>query len=197
MIIRLSTLQCKFLIGVATMCAKLGMSTVGSSGSNVFHLFSASQNNIIEDMPSFLSAALKKFGAEDRFEFYATGSSCNCNHKALPLPSSNLFDYPSRCANQIVGEHGLSVCKSELLTRRRDGTVQAIKPYLVSSLPDYFARCLSSETYLQKSIDATDLAMHSFRTGEEQLGVQDKFEASFIREFKGPDGQLFVDRGDN
>ncbi|KIK53383.1 hypothetical protein GYMLUDRAFT_63756 [Collybiopsis luxurians FD-317 M1] len=178
------------------MCIKLGMLTVSSTGSHVSHLFSASQNNIIKDMPSTLSNALKKFGANGHFNLYATCPSCSCNHKALPLPGSNLFDYPSQCTNEIVGKHGVSMCRSELLMHQCNSTVQPIKPYLVSSLPDYLTHCLSNETYLQQSINATDSALQSIRTGEEQLSVWDMFEADFIREFKGSDGKLFIDQGD-
>lgn len=194
-VIGLSTLQCDFLVGIAAMCVKLGMSTVGSGG-NISHSFSPSQEEIISEMPTSLSAALKKFGEGGRFEWFATCTSCNCTHKALSLPGPNLFDYPTHCSNRIVGEHGISNCGSELLARRRDGTMQPIKPYLVSSFPDYLARCLSDETYLQQSVDATDSALHAIRTGEEQIGVQNVFEANFIKDFKGPDGKLFVDRGD-
>ncbi|KAE9385508.1 hypothetical protein BT96DRAFT_1006986 [Gymnopus androsaceus JB14] len=172
------------------------MSTIGSSGSNLSHSFSPLQNEIISDMPSSLSAALKHFRAEGRFDLYATCPSCSFTNKARPLPGPKLFDYPEHCVNDIVGEHGVSKCGSELLTRRRDGTVQPIKPYLVSSLPDHIARCLSDATYLNQSIDATDTALHAIHTGEEQIGVQNVFEANFIKDFKGPDGKLFVDRGD-
>jgi hypothetical protein len=74
--------------------------------------------------------------------------------------------------------------------------MQPIKPYLVSSLPDYIARSLSDKDYLQQSLDATDNALRAIQTGKEQIGVQNVFEANFIKDFKGPDGKLFVDRGD-
>ncbi|KAE9388311.1 hypothetical protein BT96DRAFT_1004306 [Gymnopus androsaceus JB14] len=44
--------------------------------------------------------------------------------------------------------------------------------------------------------DATNTALHAIHTGEEQIGVQNMFEANFIKDLKGPDGKLFVDRGD-
>ncbi|KAF5343964.1 hypothetical protein D9757_015004 [Collybiopsis confluens] len=196
MIIGLSTLQTDFLINATVMCVKLGMSTVGScNGSDSAHDFSPSQNGILRDMPSSLSAALKKFGADGRFEFHATCPSCSYTHPAISLPGPNLYEYPTHCTNRIVGEAGISVCGNELLTRRRDGTMQPIKPYLVSSLPDYLTRSLSDETYLLQSINATDEALRAIRDGDEQIGVQNVFEAVFIKDFKGPDGKLFVDRG--
>ncbi|KAE9390903.1 hypothetical protein BT96DRAFT_1001848 [Gymnopus androsaceus JB14] len=157
------------------------MSTVGSCSSSVSHLFSPSQNEIISNMPSSLSAALKKFGADGCFDLYATWP--------------NLFDYPDHCTNQIVGKHNVSICGSGLLTCQCDGTMQPLKPFLVSSLPDYLAHCLSDETYLQQSVAATDMALHAICTGKEQIGVQSVFEVNFIKDFKGPDSKLFVDRG--
>lgn len=196
MIIGLSTLQCDFLINVATMCVKLGMSTAALGGSDPAHSFSRTQNEIISDMPTSLSAALKRFGADGRLELYATCPSCSYTHKSISLAGPNLYEYPANCTNRIVGKHGISICSKELLTRRQDGTLQPSKPYLVSSLPDYLARCLSDEMYLQQSVDATDQALHAIRTGEEQIGIQNVFEANFIKDFKGPDGKLFVDRGE-
>lgn len=196
MVIGLSTLQCDFLLGVAVMCVKLGMSTVGSYRSSPSDSFSPSQNEILSDMPSSLSAALKRFGADGRFDLYAACPSCSFTNKAHLLPGSKAYEYPERCKNRIVGEHGVSTCNHELLVRRHDGTLQPIKPYLVSSLPDYLARCLSDVTYLSQSVDATDTALHAMRAGEEQISVESVFEANFVKGFKGPDGKPFVDRGD-
>lgn len=193
MIIGLSTLQCEFLINTAVMCVKLGMLTVNSCGSDTASEFTPSQKAIIKNMPTSLSAALKKFGADGRFELYATCPLCSCTHKAISLSGPNLYRYPEKCTHQIVGEHGVAICGTELLTRRPDGTLQPIKPYLVSSLPDYLARCLADETYLQQLVDATDQTLHAIQTDEKQLGVQNVFEANFIKDFKGPDGTLFVD----
>lgn len=196
MIVGLSTLQCDFFISVAIMCVKLGMSTVGPSSSSLSNSLLPSQNEIISDMPTSLSAALKKFGADSRFEMYATCPSCSFANHARLLPGPNLYNYPSHCKNQIVGKEGVSTCRKELLTSRRDGTLQPIKPYLVNSLPDYLARCLSNETYCKQSTDATDAALDGIRTGKPQASVRHVLEADFIKDFKGPDGRLFVDRGD-
>ena len=68
----LSTVECNFLINATAMCVKLAMSTVGSGGGDTAHEFSPSQNGIISDMPTSLSAALKRFGADGRFELYTT-----------------------------------------------------------------------------------------------------------------------------
>ena len=104
------------------------------------------------------------------------------------MQGPNLYEYPSHCINQIFGEHGVSTCGKDLLTCRCDNTLQHIKPYLVSSLPDYIARSLSDKTYLQQSLDVTDNAL---QTGEEPVGIQTVFEANFIKDFRGPDGKLF------
>ncbi|KAJ4001060.1 hypothetical protein F5050DRAFT_1727495, partial [Lentinula boryana] len=192
MIIGLSTDQCEFLLNTLVICVKLGMSTFSSHGGNHASDFTRSQKAIISDIPSSLSASLKKFGAEGQFDLYASCPSCCYNHKATPLPGPNLYQYPEKCTNQIVGEAGMSVCGTELLIRRRDGTLQPIKPYLVSSLPDYLARY---ETYLQQSTAATDEAFSAILSGKGHSGARNVFEANFVKDFKGPDGKLFVDRG--
>ena len=116
MIIGLSTDQCKFLLDTGVMCIKLGMSTISSCDSDTTYDFTPSQNAIIKDMPTSLSAALKKFEADSCFELYTTCPSCCYNHKAASLPGPNLYQYPKKCTNQIVGETGVSVCGMELLT---------------------------------------------------------------------------------
>ncbi|KAJ3780664.1 hypothetical protein GGU10DRAFT_336981, partial [Lentinula aff. detonsa] len=110
MIIGLSTEQCTFLLHTAIQCVKLGMSTASSCGSDDF---TSSQKAIINGMPTSLSVALKRFGTDGRFD----------------LPDQ--YDYPETCLNQIVGETGVSICGAKLLTRRRDGSQQPIKPYLL------------------------------------------------------------------
>ncbi|KAJ3979062.1 hypothetical protein F5890DRAFT_1478832, partial [Lentinula detonsa] len=159
MIIGLSTEQCTFLLHTAIQCVKLGMSTASSCGSDDF---TPSQKAIINGMPTSLSAALKRFGADGRFDMYASCPSCCYNNKATPLSGPDQYDYPETCLNQIVGETGVSICGTNLLTRRRDGSQQPIKPYLVNSLADYLTRCLADERYLQQSIAASD---HAFEVG--------------------------------
>ncbi|KAE9391451.1 hypothetical protein BT96DRAFT_1001309 [Gymnopus androsaceus JB14] len=177
MIIGLSTLQCDLLINMATICVKLGMSTVSSGCSNPAHLFSPSQNEIISDMPTSLSAALKPFNADSHLKLYATCPSCSCTHKSISLAGPNLYEFPAHCTNQIIDKHGISVCGKELPTCQQDSTLQPSKPYL-------------------QSVNATDEALHAIHTGEEQIVIQNVFKASFIKDLKGPDRKLFVERED-
>lgn len=194
MIIGLSTEQCEFILSTAVMCVKLGMSTVSSAGSNPAPDFTPSQRAIIKSMPTSLSVALHRFGADGRFDLYASCPSCCYNHKASPVPGPEQYKYPQTCTNEIVGETGVSVCGAELLTSRRGGPLQPIKPYLVNSLPDYLARCLADETYLQESVAACEDVFDVRSRGAD--GAQNVFEANFVKDFNGPDGKLFVDRGD-
>lgn len=152
MVIGLSRDQCEFLLNTAIMCVKLGMSTVCSRGCDTSYDLTPYQNSIVQNMPTSLSATLQKFGADGSFELYAACPSCCCNHKATSLSGPNLFHYIERCTNQIVGETGMSVCGTELLTHRHDGTMQLIKPYLVSCLSDYLVHCVANEMYLRQSV---------------------------------------------
>lgn len=200
MVIGLSILQCNFLVGVAILCAQLGMSTVSSHGTThgttLPHEFSPSQNEIIANMPRNLPDALKMFDVDGRFDMYAACPSCNYTNKAHPLKRKKFYEYPVSCSNILVGKDGSALCGTKLLKERHDGTVQPIKPYLVSSLPDHFARCLADPTYVEQSKQACDLAFATAQTGVEPDSLQNVFEGEFMKDFKGPDGKSFVDRGD-
>jgi len=196
MIIGLSVVRTNFIVAIAVMCVQLGMSTIDSEGSSIPHPFSEFQNEIIANMPTSLADALKKFGIDSRFDMYAACPSCNFTNKARLLGGKEFYDYPEFCLNNIVGEAGMSKCGTGLLCRRRDGTLQPVKPYLVASLPDYLARCLADPTYLHQSTQAIDTALNAIRSGKESPAVENVFEADFIKDFRGPDGKLFVDRGE-
>ncbi|KAE9391630.1 hypothetical protein BT96DRAFT_945213 [Gymnopus androsaceus JB14] len=93
--------------------------------------------------------------------------------------------------------HGTLVRGKELLTCQQDDTLQpSSKLYLVSSLLDYLVHCLADGMYLQQSVNATNEALHAIHSSKEQIGIQNVFEASFIKDFKGPDGKLFMERED-
>ncbi|KAE9390813.1 hypothetical protein BT96DRAFT_1001951 [Gymnopus androsaceus JB14] len=197
LVIGLSFDQCNFLIGVAVMLIKLGMSTTGAGRSDPFYQFSTSQNNIIEGMPTSLSDALKKFGVNGCFDHYAACPSCNCTYKVHALPGKReFFHFPEFCNNDIVGKEGTHKCGANLLTKWRNDTIQPIKPCLIPSFTNYIAHCLQDPVYLNQSMEATDAALKSIRTRNASETVQNAFEANFIRDFKGPDGKLFVDHGD-
>ncbi|KAF9056966.1 hypothetical protein BDP27DRAFT_1433142 [Rhodocollybia butyracea] len=196
MVIGLSIHQCNFLVGVAILCVQLGMSTISSLGTVLPYEFSPSQNKIIANIPRNLSNALKMFDVDGQFDMYAVCPSCNYTNKAHPLKRKGFYDYPKSCNNTVIREDGPAPCWTNLLKERHDGTVQPIKPYLVSSLPDHLACCLADPTYVEQSKQACDLAFAAAQTGVEPAGTQNVFEANFIKDFKGPDGKLFVDRGD-
>ena len=71
-VLRLSVLQCNFLVTVATMLVKMGMSTTDYQSSNNSHHFLSTQNEIISDMPSSLSSVYSMYPVESICE-----SSCS------------------------------------------------------------------------------------------------------------------------
>lgn len=197
LIIGLSVDQSNFLVHTTILCVYLGMSTCDSRPSSLDYNFSPLQNKIIANMPKNLADALKKFDVDGHFDFYATCPSCSFTNKVHPLQGKRAFyNYPKTCSNDVVGPDGITTCGAILLKTRRDGTFQPIKPYLVPSLSDYLARCLSDATFVEQSKEATDSALHAISSREPPLGTRSVFDAEFIKEFKGPDGKLFVDRGD-
>ncbi|KAF5361343.1 hypothetical protein D9757_012333 [Collybiopsis confluens] len=197
LIIGLSIDQSNFIMHSAILCAYLGMSTGDSHISSLDTPFSPSQNALISEMPKNLPDALKRIDVDGHFDFYATCPSCSFSNKALPLKGKKTFyAYPETCKNDVVGENGVFRCSANLLKTRRDGTAQPIKPYLVSSLSEYLARCLADATFVEQSKAATDSAFHAINSGKADSDTRNVFEAKFIKDFRGPDGTLFVDRGD-
>ncbi|KAF5351480.1 hypothetical protein D9757_012880 [Collybiopsis confluens] len=197
LIIGLSVDQSNFLIHSTILCVHLGMSTCDSGSSTLEDQLSPSQNHIIADMPKNLADALKRFDVDGRFDLYATCPSCSFSNKAHPLKGKKTFyDFPEICLNDVVGENGVFKCGTSLLKTRRDGTVQPIKPYLVPSLSDHLARCLTDATFMEQSKKAMDSAFHTINLGKSDSGIHSVFDAKFIKDFRGPDGTLFVDRGD-
>lgn len=178
------------------VCVKLGMSTINFDDSNPSHSFSSSQNKIIADMPTSLSDALKRFGVNGCFDLYAACPSCNFTYRVHSLGVKGFYDLPERCDNTILSKDGNFICNTSLLKCRLDGSPQPVKPYLVPSLSDYLARSLLDRTYIEQCTHATDKALHNIQTHQTLDSVSDVFEANFIKDFKGPDGKLFVDRGD-
>ncbi|KAJ3764773.1 hypothetical protein FB446DRAFT_12318 [Lentinula raphanica] len=197
MIIGLSLVESNFLLQVAVSCVQLGMYTCGSRIGSQAPEFSPSQQDIISGMPRNIPDALKRLDVDGHFDLYAVCPTCSYTNKAHPLTGKKTFyHYPDTCDNHVVGEDGSSRCGTDLLKTRRDGTVQPIKPYLVSSLPDYLARCLADSTFVEQSKDATDSALRNIHSGKSSSEVHNVFEADFVKDFRGPDGKLFVDRGD-
>ncbi|KAF5390401.1 hypothetical protein D9757_005190 [Collybiopsis confluens] len=196
LIIGLSVDQSNFLIHATILCIHLGMSTCGSPASTLKDQLSSSQNKIIADMPKNLTDALRRFDVDGRFDFYVICPSCSFSNKAHPLKGKKTFyDFPPTCHNNVVGEKGVSRCGTNLLKTRCDGSIQPIKPYLVSSLSDYLARCLANATFVEQSKQATDSAFRAIVSGKVNSTTDNVFDAAFIKDFKGPDRTLFVNRG--
>ncbi|KAF5366412.1 hypothetical protein D9758_009812 [Tetrapyrgos nigripes] len=146
MVIGLSIVQCNFLVGVSVML-----------------------DEVIAGMPNSLTGALKRFGAEGRFDSYATCPTCNFTNKGV-LIDNGQYHYPETCTNRVVGES-------------------------VNSFHDYLACCLGDPTYLECSKKAADDAYNAISSGQQHDDIQDVFDAEFTMDFKGPDGSLFVNRG--
>ncbi|KAF9261327.1 hypothetical protein L218DRAFT_870330, partial [Marasmius fiardii PR-910] len=147
-------------------------------------------------MPASLNDAFKKFNVEGSFHLFATCPSCSFTTKGQPLAQSDAFDFPETCKNRVIGEDSIFECGAQLLKTRADGAKYPIKPYIVNSFSDYVARCLADPIYLEQSLATTDATLESIKQGKGQSHVYDVFDAEFTRNFKGPDRNLFIDRGD-
>ena len=103
---------------------------------------------------------------------------------------TRLAIYPKHCTNVLL-EQG--VCGEPLL----DGeTNLPLKPFVYHHLDDFIGSLLARED-LERYIDAAcDDLKDSIDKAEEPHFVNDIFQGSFLRTFKGPDEKLFIDRGD-
>jgi hypothetical protein len=151
----------------------------------------AEQQFIHSQIPLRISDALKHFNLEGKTTTYAMCPSCHKGYApSFSLDSSQPI-YPEHCSNVIL-EQG--ICGEALL----DGgnNPQPLKPFVYHHLDDFVGSLLARED-LERYIDtACDDLKDSIDKGEEPHFVHDIFQASFLRTFKGPDGKLFIDRGD-
>ncbi|THU95216.1 hypothetical protein K435DRAFT_798300 [Dendrothele bispora CBS 962.96] len=134
-----------------------------------------------------LHQALCDFNINGWYELFATCPSCNATDPASVFHNTDFPVFPEFCTNNVVGEMGQSECQTPLLQSRR------IKPYLIGSFSDYFARTLADPMFVEQSLCATDDALTAIQSSKSPSTTKNVFEASFVKDFRGPDSRLFVD----
>jgi hypothetical protein len=139
----------------------------------------------MEQMPTTSDTIMNMFGIDGKYAPYAACPECNCTY---PVRADG--SYPVKCTNKPEPEEQ---CEAVLLNE--NGT--PLKPFVHHVIDDFVAGLLSRpdlERYCNSACDAvTGLADPSVALD----GVHNPFEAEFIRQFMGPDGErLFVSRGD-
>jgi hypothetical protein len=160
-------------------------------------LASGSVNDTIcNQVPTTIDAALNHFNLQGKTTTYAVCPECHCTYKPEWPPGSSTPLYPVLCSNTLLPETGGHTspftCGASLI---EDGDrSQPIKTFLYYSFHDYLAGLLSRPD-LERFIDSyCDDFMDSLTRPPPEF-VTDVSEADFFKEFNGPDGKLFLDRG--
>lgn len=145
-------------------------------------------NTILSNFPLHIRSAAEKFNLEGKSEIYAVCPACHANYK--PVYIDQIPTYRARCNSRRYGHR----CR-EILTRTkllRGTTIQVpIKPYIVFDFQDWMANLLSRTGYEQEM----DAAWTRMRQAPGEGGMNDIFQGSRIRKFKGPDGNHFSESG--
>jgi len=150
----------------------------------------AQQQFIHSQIPLRISDVLKSFNLDGKTTTYAMCPSCHKGYAPSFSPGSSRPAYPKCCSN-VVLERG--ICGQALLDNGKNP--RPIKPFVYHHIDDFIGSLLARKD-LEEHIDtACDELKASLDNGEETHFVQDVFQATFMRQFEGPDKKPFVDRG--
>lgn len=164
-----------FIMGALTLILSLIAQDVNPARNS-------SLENSRRQLPTTMETLLSKFRVQGQFTTYVACPACHCSYKPLPGPSP----YPQRCTNQPTP--GV-VCDEPLL----DNAGSPFKTFLHYSFRDYLASLLSNPV-LEKAMDDAAECLRVFGSST-MHAVHGPFEAEFLKQFKGPDGQLFFSAG--
>ena len=181
-----------FIFGTVTLLIKLAMSVHTKPDSEGHYSYDALQEEILKDLPSSLYTAMQRLNLDGKTILYAACPSCHHIH-APSLSTNNTPTWPKECENEIVGVDGRSKCATGLLVVTKSHP-RPIKPFLTHSFVDYLARLLSTPEIEIEMDQACDEALAWKKQGGEDV-VDNVLHGTFIQEFVGPDGNLFIDRG--
>ncbi|KAJ7163654.1 hypothetical protein C8R46DRAFT_901847, partial [Mycena filopes] len=137
---------------------------------------------------------MQRLNLDGKTVLYAACPSCHHIHPPT-LSTSKDPTWPGSCENEIVGADGRSTCGTALLTETKSYP-RPIRPFLSHSFVDYLARLLSTPEIEMQMDRACDEALAWKSTIQEEPGFVDNvLHGTFVQEFVGPDGNLFIDRG--
>jgi hypothetical protein len=157
-----------FILGALTLCLNLFRNSLEPSQSSA------------PQIPTTLDTLLSKFRVQGRFTEYAVCQICDKTH-----PPSASGAYPRRCDHKPSPE---KECNALLV----DEEGRPLKTFLYHAFPDYLARLLS-DPLLEKAMDNA-LTSETNSDGRPET-VKGPFQASYLREFRGGDGDVFCAGG--
>ena len=173
--------DCTFLLTGMQVVMELAWSLFGGDSPALL-------NSISRDIPSKLPAIIEQLDIKPKSRGYVCCLKC--------FACYDIDDFPDRCTQKQNAHASHRVCGAPLRRKvRRKGQVrdEVIRKYLHHDLKDWIARLLSRpglERYLDRDVfgDTPDPSLNCF--DEEQM--RDIWDGSVLREFRGPDGRLFV-----
>ncbi|KAK0441764.1 uncharacterized protein EV420DRAFT_1649876 [Desarmillaria tabescens] len=186
---------CNFIIELVTLTTQVSMATGMKRYADREEDFSAMQKNILKQLPTSLYTALNALHLDSETTLYVVCPACSFCHRPDAHAISPNSLYPTNCTQLIPGDSGLVCCSAGLLEQCHGG-VRPKKPFLLASLPDYLTKSLSNPDIEKLCNQACDDALaqrNAPSTSRTMMGV---FDGGFLRDFIGPDGKLFIDRGD-
>jgi hypothetical protein len=150
------------------------------------------QKDVLEQLPLTTETVTKKFPLDSKTTTYAVCPACHCTYPPKFQPGSTTAIYPEQCSNLPSPDNA---CSEKLLEKAVDGRPVPIKTYEYYSFHDYLATLLSRHDLEEVMDEACDNLMASINLGEgAPSSISDVFDAQFIRNFHGPDGNRFVQR---
>jgi hypothetical protein len=182
----LSRSGCDFTLQILRILFTSIISTVAGGLSNSPY----SAEWYAKQIPMVMKTVLSRFESilDDKVTIYATCPSCSC----LYAPSDKIANtgYVAKCENTRT--QSSSTCNADLLEKKRP-----IRPFVLPCFYQYISKLLSNkeiETYLDK---ACEVGLDAAR-GSLPDPIVHPFQASFVRNLKGPDQEhLFIDGGSN
>lgn len=152
------------------------------------------EEKTLEQMPETVTAALNHMASlKHKTTTYAVCTRCRDITPPSFARGSTEPYYPPKCRSRLVSDIDSVVCNAPLLEERQ-GKLRPISIFTHASLPDYLARELADPVVEQHCDDCCDEAYRCAQ-GPPPKHVHSPFEAEFLRNFKGPDGDtLYVQR---
>ncbi|KAF8119273.1 hypothetical protein EV363DRAFT_1200533 [Boletus edulis] len=183
-IFRVGTSAGNFIMACLSLVLYLAFQNPGGA-------LSLAHENIIKQMPSTIGGALSKFNLMAKTIPYAV-CSCHCTYPPTYSPGSHSPAYPTHCNHFPTPE---VQCRKPLLDLGANGEHRPKKMFLYHDFKDYLAGLLSRPD-IESIMDSACDDLLSSLSSRPQL-VRDPFEATFLREFHGPDVKtLFIDHGE-
>lgn len=195
-ILGLSIGHTNFLIESITLLVKLAMSIHITPDAAGHSSYDAVQEEILRQLPTSLYTAMERLNLDGKTVLYAACPSCHHIHPPT-LSITKARTWPTKCENEVVGVDGRSICGTALLVDTKTHP-RPIRPFLSHSFLDYLARLLSTPEIEHEVDRACDEALAwKFKIQGKPEFVDNVLHGTLVQEFVGPDGKLFIDRGED